>query len=659
MTPLTFHRPILRRSGAALAATTLGSLLGFGALVGPASLGNEAAADPTAGVDTALFRQSYDTGGIFTLEGARLMPRRDISWKVLLSYAKSPVNTAVPGIGDDGKDSVLDYLAVVDMAFGMTLSERFAIGFDVAAYRTGTADGYGERGLYSNTMIGPSTGLVALRRLSNIDQAGGALDDGLAGPLDVRLGAKLALIRGERLAATLVGTATLPFGEEEMLLGDSSFMIEPKLALDFRLDRITASKIVVNLGARLRKRTVLQSYDPATEDKTASKIFLDVGSEALAGAGFLYELSPRLVVGGEATVLFPLPASASLGSCNVESGRSCDDIDDMDYFGDAGEGDLTVLANAGLQYRINGQVTATLLAGTGQVGARGDDFRLTTGIIWSPQPGGGTGINRSDRDGDSVPDGSDACPTEGEDRDGYQDEDGCPDGDNDNDGLADAKDKCADEPEDRDGYQDADGCPEPDNENDGIPDVSDRCPDQKEDIDGFDDGDGCPDEDNDLDGFADSVDKCPNDPETVNGIDDEDGCPDSRGNGPEDRGDRLDLKGGQVTFRGATVTPIGKQVLRSVASLMRDRSLVVRVEVHVPLGTRSKRARDIQRQKQQDRQLTIKRATAVLEFLASQGVPLSQIQAAGLGSDRPLGNNSPTDPANERVDFIKAQQRTP
>ena len=118
-------------------------------------------------------------------------------------------------------------------------------------------------------------------------------------------------------------------------------------------------------------------------------------------------------------------------------------------------------------------------------------------------------------------------------------------------------------------------------------------------------------------------------------------------------------KGGQVTFRGATVTPVGKQVLRSVAALMRDRSLIVRVEVHVPLGTRSKRQRDVVRQKQQDRLLTIKRATAVLEFLASQGVPLSQIQAAGLGSDRPLGNNAPTDPANERVDFIKAQQRTP
>jgi hypothetical protein len=634
---------------------------GAAGLVALTSLGEIAQADPTAGVDSALFRASYDTSGIFSLEGARLMPRRDISWKVLLSYAKSPINVAVPGIGDTGDDAILDYIAVVDMAFGMSLSERFAIGLDVAAYRTATGDGYGTRGLYNANpqMSGKSTGLISLRDLSNIDQAGGLLDDGLAGPLDVRLGGKLALLRGERAAVSLIGTVTLPFGEEEMLLGDSSLTFEPRLAIDYRFDRISATKLVLNLGARLRKRAILEAYAPETETRDNAKAFLDVGSEAIAGAGFLYEVSPRLIVGAEASAFIPLPSSLAVGNCHRSFGNPCDSMDDSDYFGDAGEGDFTMLANAGLQYRINGQVTATAMAGTGQLGARGDDIRVTTGIIWSPQPGGGTSITRADRDGDGVPDGSDACASEAEDRDGYQDEDGCPDNDNDNDGIRDDKDKCTEEPEDRDNHQDEDGCPEPDNDGDSTPDTSDRCPDQKEDVDGFDDGDGCPDEDNDLDGFADAVDKCPNDPETVNGIDDEDGCPDSRGTGPEDRGDRLDLKGGQVTFRGSTVTPVGKQVLRSVAALMRDRSLIVRVEVHVPLGTRSKRQRDIARQKQQDRQLTIKRATAVLEFLASQGVPLSQIQAAGLGSDRPLGNNAPTDPANERVDFIKAQQRTP
>ncbi len=639
--------------------------VGLGALGLAGALGGarQVHANPTSGVDVALFRSSYDTGGVFSLEGARLMPRRDISWKVLLSYAKSPVDVAVPGIGgtdDTGADSILDYVALVDMAFGMSLSERFAIGLDVAAYRTDPGDGYGRRGLYGG-MAGnsPSTGLIALRPLSNIDPAGGALDDGHSGPLDVRLGAKLALMRGPRAALTLVGTMTLPFGEDEMLLGDTGLTFEPKLAFDYRFDRVRATKVVVNVGARLRKRTVLESYDPMATGSVA-KAFLDVGSEATAGAGFLYEISPRIVLGAEATAFIPLPSSMSFGNCRVSGSRTCDSLTDADYFADAKAGDLSLLASAGLQLRINEQVSGTVMAGAGPVGARGDDVRFTTGIIWSPQPGGGVGVGRADVDDDGVPDAADACVGEAEDRDGYQDDDGCPDGDNDNDGISDAKDKCVDELEDRDGYQDDDGCPEPDNDGDQVPDTTDRCPDQKEDLDGFDDSDGCPDEDNDLDGFADGVDKCPNDPETVNGIDDEDGCPDARGTtGPEDRGDRLDLKGGQVTFRGAALTPMAKQTLRNVAQLMRDRSVVVRIEVHVPLGTRSRRPRDVLRQKQKDKMLSIKRATAVLEFLASQGVPLSQIQAAGLGSDRPLGNNAPTDPANERVDFIKAQQRTP
>jgi len=40
-------------------------------------------------------------------------------------------------------------------------------------------------------------------------------------------------------------------------------------------------------------------------------------------------------------------------------------------------------------------------------------------------------------------------------------------------------------------------------------------------------------------------------------------------------------------------------------------------------------------------------------------VPVAQVQAVGLGSERPLGANPPADPLNERVDFIKSQQRTP
>ncbi|MEB2324124.1 MAG: hypothetical protein OZ921_16545, partial [Sorangiineae bacterium] len=59
------------------------------------------------------------------------------------------------------------------------------------------------------------------------------------------------------------------------------------------------------------------------------------------------------------------------------------------------------------------------------------------------------------------------------------------DGDRDRDGIRDSLDRCPDDPEDRDGFEDEDGCPDPDNDRDGIPDAKDRCPNEPEDRDGF------------------------------------------------------------------------------------------------------------------------------------------------------------------------------
>ena len=65
-----------------------------------------------------------------------------------------------------------------------------------------------------------------------------------------------------------------------------------------------------------------------------------------------------------------------------------------------------------------------------------------------------------DRDGDGIPDNVDRCPDQPEDKDGFQDEDGCPDPDNDGDGIPDTLDKCPNEPETFNNYKDDDGCPD-------------------------------------------------------------------------------------------------------------------------------------------------------------------------------------------------------
>jgi outer membrane protein OmpA-like peptidoglycan-associated protein len=634
------------------------------AVTAVAATASPAAAEPHSGVDAALFRPSLDAVGVFSVEGARLMPKRDLSWKMLLGYAQKPFDVPIPGIGEADDDAaVLDFLATVDLAFALAVTGKLTIGFNAAVYRTDTGEGYGRRGRFFNDGSEPSTGLISLRPLSNIDQSGGFEPQGLSGPLDVRVGAKYMIKADARLAVTLMGAAAVPFGEDEMFLGDRGFVLEPRVLVDYRFDQVHATKLVLNLGARIRERTVLEAFDPMTgQTENDATVVADIGSEILAGVGVLYELGPRIVAGAEAVGFVPLPGAVALGSCRRHDLTPCSRIDDDDYYGDGGPGDLAAYAIAGVGYRASPHVMVNLMGGLGLVGMRRDDARVVFGVTWSPQPRGVAAIGRGDRDGDGIPDISDSCIDDPEDRDGYQDDDGCPDVDNDGDGVLDANDACPNEPEDRDGFQDEDGCPERDNDGDGITDVADRCPDSPEDLDGFEDDDGCPDDDNDGDGFPDDVDQCPNDAETVNGIDDDDGCPDVRvDTGPEEGADRINLKGATIRFQGAsaTLTNASKQILDQVARLIRDRGLRIRVEVHVPLGTRSANKAQVRKQKQKDKTLTDRRAQAVLDYLVAQNVPIADVQAVGLGSDRPLGSNVATDPANERVDFIKAQQRNP
>lgn len=65
-----------------------------------------------------------------------------------------------------------------------------------------------------------------------------------------------------------------------------------------------------------------------------------------------------------------------------------------------------------------------------------------------------------DSDKDGIPDEEDRCPISAEDKDSFEDEDGCPDPDNDEDGILDAQDRCPLEAETQNGYEDEDGCPD-------------------------------------------------------------------------------------------------------------------------------------------------------------------------------------------------------
>ena len=93
-------------------------------------------------------------------------------------------------------------------------------------------------------------------------------------------------------------------------------------------------------------------------------------------------------------------------------------------------------------------------------------------LVWScGGPGAETSAPRSpasapqqeagaDPDEDGLASEADACPCYAEDRDGFEDDDGCPDTDNDQDGVHDACDQCPNEPETYAHGEHSEGCPD-------------------------------------------------------------------------------------------------------------------------------------------------------------------------------------------------------
>jgi outer membrane protein OmpA-like peptidoglycan-associated protein len=280
-----------------------------------------------------------------------------------------------------------------------------------------------------------------------------------------------------------------------------------------------------------------------------------------------------------------------------------------------------------------------------------------------------------DDDGDGIGNKQDSCPKVAEDKDGFQDEDGCPDYDNDRDGVPDSIDKCPNQAgiaankgcpdtdadkdgivdrldkcpnkagiQENDGCPDVDtdkdgvvdrldkcpdkagpaenkGCPDIDSDNDGVVDRLDKCPNEKEDKDGFQDDDGCPDYDNDGDGIPDSLDKCPNNP----GTEATKGCPKTK----EIRG-ALVLKG--VNFES------GKDILKSYSFTALDQiaeSLREWPEVKVEIGGHT----DNIGEASFNQDLSQRRAETVRMYLVNKGTSADRLTAIGYGPEKPIASN--------------------
>jgi OOP family OmpA-OmpF porin len=247
-----------------------------------------------------------------------------------------------------------------------------------------------------------------------------------------------------------------------------------------------------------------------------------------------------------------------------------------------------------------------------------------------------------DADGDGIVGDADKCPNEAEDKDGFQDEDGCPDKDNDGDGIPDANDKCPTEAETVNQVDDTDGCPEKDEDNDGLVGSADQCPTEAEDKDGFQDEDGCPDPDNDGDGVADAQDKCPTESESANGYQDDDGCPDDL---PADLKKFTGVIKG-INFRTDSAKLTGgssRTLTAAVKVLQQYPDLRLEISGHT----------DNTGDADHNRTLSQERADAVKTFLVGKGVTAERLEAKGYGPDKPLADNATKagKSKNRRVEF--------
>lgn len=468
---------------------------------------------------------------------------------------------------------------------------------------------------------------------------GPAVDVPSNGVRDMRIGAAyelLSMSRGGLLRGLgLVGRfdLSIPTGERDSFGGDRTVVAIPTVAAEYRIGPIA---IGANLGARLRGTTT----------------FLDrnVGSQGFLGLGVAGSLDKRetLALTGE---VFALPSLVDNGTSPIQwlAGARWSRL-----WG----GDLVLHGGAGGSFR--GGSNAQLLEPA---------WRAVLDLRYAPIA--------LDSDGDGIPDREDKCDDEREDRDGFEDKDGCPDPDNDKDGILDKDDRCPDEPEEVNGLEDTDGCPEPDKDFDGIKDVVDKCPEKPEDKNGYEDEDGCPEggpppaklcadgkplakgetacdvdhdgvadeldvcpsvaedkdgvadedgcpeKDADEDGLGDQVDKCPLDAETINGVDDDDGCPE------EGQKSLVTFEAGAIEVEGAirfapgsaVVTPKMKAQINMI--MQRLQGLVDRGVEKIVVESWADTAGD----NKANEALATKRAEAMAAAIVAAGVPEGLVKA--------------------------------
>ena len=270
--------------------------------------------------------------------------------------------------------------------------------------------------LQANALVGYTLGPVRL----GVDLpvylfTAGQQEDGGAGIGDLSIDGKVSLLdRAGGLGLALGGRVKLDTASVDLALGESGTSGEIFAIADTEVNNWL---FTANLGARFLPTVELTNVD------LGDQLFARIGAgyQVVEDAG----ISVDIVGHTNLSAKISNPASSPI------------------------EGML------GGWYRVADPFVLRAGAGTGFTRGVGSPvFRGVLSLGYEPSG------KPLDTDGDGISDKNDSCPTEPEDIDTWEDNDGCPDPDNDVDSILDINDSCMNEPEDYDGWEDEDGCPD-------------------------------------------------------------------------------------------------------------------------------------------------------------------------------------------------------
>jgi len=608
------------------------------------------------GMNTRLFRSAVDSKGFFTVNGTDVLGKGDLAFGLVLDGGFGLLRlreTATPqGLKREGSDPRLinsqfhgtlfiSYSPLNNLTIGIGLPVDLVSGDPTkpeVCDPTRGCPGAASPGVIPGGTNGRKTDVNSF----------------LGGNYALNLKYRILRVEDSPIGMAVIVQAELPASSTARMgyAADPGFSVTPLLAFEKRFGAQQRFRMGLNVGANVVTGAGSFVQDLRGGDPNGK---LTHGTAAVARFGVSYRITDDIDLVGE-TYAHNLLKNDAGGT----AGLSAEGVGGIKVFV---ERNSYLFLGGGLGY-LKGYQAA--------------NYRGFLGFIFEPSIG--------DRDGDGIKDDVDKCPDDPEDRDGFQDEDGCPDpdndqdgildkndacpndpetkngiadedgcpdgidGDRDKDGIPDSKDKCPDDPEDKDGFQDADGCPDPDNDQDGILDKNDNCPNEPEDKDGFEDSDGCPDPDNDHDGILDKDDKCPMQPETYNGFEDEDGCPD-KGKVIIEGSTIVILEKIQFDYNSAKIKNESMPIVDAVASTLKGHPEFTLVEVQ---GHADERGNDDYNLK-----LTQERVQSVVTALIQKGVDKSRVRAKGFGEycalDTPEGaatqHNEAAWEKNRRVEF--------